>query len=150
MHTHAYYMDMAIEQALEAQEQGEVPVGAVAVFDNKVIARAHNSSISLRDPTAHAEILALRQAGLALGNYRLTGLSLYVTIEPCIMCAGAMLHARIRQLVFGARDEKAGALTLFDLFHNTRMNHRIEAVAGVRESATAILLQEFFKKKRRS
>ena len=150
MHTHAYYMDMALEEARAAEEQGEVPVGAVAVFGNRVLARTHNSVITQHDPSAHAEILALRQAGLALGNYRLNGVSLYVTIEPCIMCAGAMLHARIHQLVFGAYDEKAGAVSLLDLFDDTRLNHRIEVLPGVREHETARLLQDFFKKRRSS
>lgn len=143
-------MDRAIEQAKRAEEQGEVPVGAVVVIDDTVIARAHNSVITMNDPSAHAEILALRKAGQKLGNYRLTEARLYVTIEPCMMCAGAMIHARIKELIFGAYDTKAGAITLFDIFHDTRLNHRVEVISGVQEEKAALLLKEFFKKRRKS
>ena len=148
MHTHTYYMTMALREAREAEEEGEVPVGAVAVMGESVIARAHNKVIAMHDPTAHAEILVLRQAGLKLGNYRLGGVRLYVTIEPCAMCAGAMIQARIQQLVFGAYDRKAGAITLFDIFNDARLNHRVEVVPGILDRKAAVLLEEFFKKKR--
>lgn len=149
MHNHTYYMDMAIEQAEISGEQGEVPVGAVVVIGDTVVARAHNSVIAMNDPSAHAEMLALRKAGQKLGNYRLTGARLYVTIEPCIMCAGAMIHARIKQLIFGAYDDKAGAITLFDIFNDRRLNHRVEVIPGVQEHKTARMLKEFFKQKRK-
>ncbi len=149
MHTHAYYMTMALHEARKAEEQGEVPVGAVAVMDDTVIARAHNNVIALKDPSAHAEILALREAGHKLGNYRLKGIRLYVTIEPCTMCAGAMIQARIQQLIFGAYDEKAGALTLFDMFNDGRLNHRVEVVPGILDQKASALLKEFFEKKRK-
>ncbi len=148
MHTHAYYMKMALEEARIAEKLGEVPVGAVAVIGNAVIARAHNNVIAMNDPSAHAEILVLRQAGLKLHNHRLNGIRLYVTIEPCIMCAGAMIQARIQQLVFGAYDEKAGAITLFDMFSDKRLNHRIEVVPGILDQKASAILKEFFKKKR--
>ena len=149
MHTHAYYMTMALHEARKAEEQGEVPVGSVAVMDDTVIARAHNNVIALKDPSAHAEILALREAGHKLGNYRLKGIRLYVTIEPCTMCAGAMIQARIQQLVFGAYDEKAGAITLFDMFNDGRLNHRVEVVPGILDQKASALLKEFFEKKRK-
>ncbi len=149
MHTHAYYMTMALHEARKAEEQGEVPVGAVAVMGDMVIARAHNNVIAMKDPSAHAEILALREAGHKLGNYRLKGIRLYVTIEPCTMCAGAMIQARIQQLIFGAYDEKAGALTLFDMFNDGRLNHRVEVVPGILDQKASALLKEFFEKKRK-
>jgi tRNA(adenine34) deaminase len=148
MHNHTYYMDMAIEQAMISVEQGEVPVGAVVVIGDTVVASAHNNVIRMNDPSAHAEILVLKKAGRELENYRLTEARLYVTIEPCVMCAGAMIHARIKQLIFGASDDKAGAITLFDIFNDRRLNHRVEVVPGVQEHKTAHMLKEFFKKKR--
>jgi tRNA(adenine34) deaminase len=141
-------MKMALQEARIAQDQGEVPVGAVAVIGDAVIARAHNNVIAMKDPSAHAEMLVMRQAGFKLNNYRLTGIRLYVTIEPCLMCAGAMIHARIRQLIFGAYDEKAGAITLFDMFNDRRLNHRVEVVPGILEREASMMLKEFFKKKR--
>ena len=149
MHTHAYYMTMALREARKAEEEGEIPVGAVAVMGESVIARAHNKVIAMHDPSAHAEILVLRQAGLNVGNYRLGGVRLYVTIEPCAMCAGALIQARIQQLVFGAYDEKAGAVTLFDMFNDARLNHRVEVVPGILDQNASALLKEFFEKKRR-
>ena len=149
MHPHAYYMTMALHEARKAEEQGEVPVGAVAVMGDTVIARAHNNVIALKDPSAHAEILVLRQAGLKFGNYRLGGVRLYVTIEPCTMCAGAMIQARIQQLVFGAYDEKAGAITLYDMFNDERQNHKVEVVPGILDQKASALLKEFFTKKRK-
>lgn len=149
MHTHAYYMTMALHEARKAEEQGEVPVGAVAVMGDTVLARAHNNVIAMKDPSAHAEILALREAGHKLDNYRLKGIRLYVTIEPCTMCAGAMIQARIGQLIFGAYDEKAGAITLFDMFNDGRLNHRVEVVPGILDQKASALLKEFFEKKRK-
>ena len=142
-------MTMALHEARKAEEQGEVPVGAVAVMGDTVIARAHNNVIAMNDPSAHAEILVLRQAGLELGNYRLGGVRLYVTIEPCTMCAGAMIQARIQQLVFGAYDEKAGAITLYDMFNDERQNHQVEVVPGILDQKASALLKEFFTKKRK-
>ncbi|MCL4558327.1 MAG: tRNA adenosine(34) deaminase TadA [Deltaproteobacteria bacterium] len=150
MRDHAYYMNIALEQAAIAGEQGEVPVGAVVVMDDTVIAAAHNSVVSMDDPSAHAEVLALRRAGARLRNYRLTGTRLYVTIEPCIMCAGAMIHARIGHLIFGAYDDRSGAMTLFDAFNNGRLNHRVEVVPGINGRTASMLLRDFFKKRRAS
>jgi len=142
-------MDAALEQARAAQMRGEVPVGAVIAIDRRIISRAHNQPIGLCDPTAHAEMLALRQAGRTLNSYRLTGVSLYVTLEPCTMCIGAMVHARIGRLVFGARDPKAGAAgSVYDIGRDGRLNHRIEIVGGVCEEQCAGLLARFFAQRR--
>ena len=138
-------MEIALEEAATAAREGEVPVGAVLVKEGKVLARDHNRTISLCDPTAHAEILVLREGAKKLGNWRLLGCDLYVTIEPCVMCAGAMVQARIRRLIFGARDEKAGALTLYGISADGRLNHRVEVVEGVRAEEARALLQEFFR-----
>jgi tRNA(adenine34) deaminase len=141
-------MKLALREAGIAQEQGEVPVGAVVVIGDSVVARAHNNVIAMNDPSAHAEILALRKAGYTIGNYRLTEARLYVTIEPCVMCAGAMIHARIKQLIFGAYDAKAGAITLFDMLNDRRLNRRVEVVPGILDQKASMMLKEFFKKKR--
>jgi tRNA(adenine34) deaminase len=145
-----YYMGQALAQAREALAAGEVPVGAVVVGpEGEILARAHNRPIGLNDPTAHAEVLALRQAGARLGNYRLPGLTLYVTIEPCIMCVGALLLARVRRVVFGAADPKAGACgSLYRIPEDPRLNHRLEVTGGVREEECRELLQDFFKARR--
>lgn len=138
-------MELALAEAREAEAEGEVPVGAVVVRDGEVIARAHNRPIGLNDPTAHAEILALRAAAERLGNYRLTGCDLYVTLEPCAMCAGALVHARVRRLVFAAADSKAGAVaSTMRLLEAPYLNHRVEVVAGVLAEEAAALLQRFF------
>ena len=144
------YMGEALDQAREALAAGEVPVGAVLVGEGgEVLARAYNRPIALNDPTAHAEVLALRAAAQARGNYRLPGVSLYVTIEPCIMCLGALLQARVRRLVFGAPDPKSGAcVSLYRLPEDPRMNHRLEVVSGVREAECRELLQQFFQARR--
>jgi tRNA(adenine34) deaminase len=144
------YMGAALESARQALAAGEVPVGAVLVGKGgEILARAFNSPIALHDPTAHAEVLALRSAAARLGNYRLPGVSLYVTIEPCLMCVGAMLQARVQRLVFGAADPKAGAcVSLYRLPEDGRLNHRIEVVGGVREAECRELLQEFFRARR--
>jgi len=143
-------MGQALAQAREALSAGEVPVGAALVGpEGEILARAFNQPIGLNDPTAHAEVLALRQAGERLGNYRLPGLTLYVTIEPCIMCVGALLLARVRRVVFGAADPKGGACgSLYRIPEDPRLNHRLEVTGGVREEECRELLQDFFKARR--
>ncbi|MDQ1333650.1 MAG: tRNA(adenine34) deaminase [Thermodesulfobacteriota bacterium] len=145
-----YLMTQAIEEAESAFSEGEVPVGAViAGSDGRILARAHNQPMTLNDPTAHAEILALRRAGAAVGNYRLNGCILVVTIEPCLMCMGAVVHARIARLAFGARDPKTGAAgSLYDLGRDGRLNHRVEIVSGIMEEACQDLMQQFFRARR--
>ena len=142
-------MGEAIALAREAGARGEVPVGAVVVRDGAVIGRGGNAPIAASDPTAHAEIAAMRDAGRALGNYRLPGASLYVTIEPCAMCAGAILHARISRVVFGARDPKTGACgSVVDLFAEPRLNHHATVTAGVRSDECGALMSAFFADRR--
>jgi len=142
-------MGAALEEARKAHALQEVPVGAVLVLDHEIIARGHNSTIALHDPTAHAEIVALRRAGSKLGNYRLVGAELFVTVEPCIMCMGALIHARIKRLVFGTRDPRTGAAgSVFDLSHDKRLNHRVAVHAGVLETACRDMIQDFFRAKR--
>jgi tRNA(adenine34) deaminase len=144
-------MREALALAREAAAAGEVPVGAVVVKDAKVIGRGFNAPISSRDPSAHAEIRALRQAAQALGNYRLAGCSLYVTLEPCAMCAGAIMHARIERAVFGASDPKTGACgSIVNLFAEPRLNHHTEVAGGVLAAETGRLLSDFFAARRRS
>jgi len=143
------FMRAALDEALKARDAGEVPVGAVLVRNGQIISRGCNSPIGRHDPTAHAEIMALRAGGLALGNYRLVDTELYVTIEPCVMCMGAVIHARVRRLIYGARDERAGAAgTVFDLTRDRNLNHRVELTAGVLEDACRSLMQDFFKDRR--
>jgi tRNA(adenine34) deaminase len=142
-------MDLALAEAAKAEAAGEVPVGAVIVFEDKVVARAFNQPISTNDPTAHAEIVALREAGRALGNYRLAGATMYCTVEPCMMCAGAMIHARIARLVFGTPDPRAGSAgSIYNVLTDPRLNHRVDVVTGVREDECAALLRGFFSRKR--
>ena len=142
-------MAQALELARQAAAAGEVPVGAVLVKDGQVIAAAHNSPIGQHDPSAHAEIRVLRQAGQRLGNYRLPDTTLYVTLEPCPMCAGALVHARVERLVYGAPDLRAGAAgTVFDIARSPALNHRLEVEGGVGGDAAAALLQEFFRARR--
>lgn len=139
----------ALEQAREAQAAGEVPVGAVVVKDGEIIGAGFNAPIGRHDPSAHAEMQALRAAGRALANYRLPGCVLYVTLEPCAMCVGAMLHARIKRLVYGAADAKTGACgSVIDLFAEPRLNHHASVTAGVMGEECAALLREFFAGKR--
>ena len=139
----------ALQQAREAQAAGEVPVGAVVVKDGEIIGAGFNSPISRHDPTAHAEVLALRDAAQRLGNYRLPGCELYVTLEPCAMCVGAMLHARIARLVYGAADPKTGACgSVINLFAEPRLNHHASLTAGVMDGECAALLRDFFAAKR--
>ena len=139
------FMLAALEQARAAQEAGEVPVGAVVVRDGQIIGRGFNAPINGHDPSAHAEIEALRAAGKALGNYRLPGCELYVTLEPCAMCVGAMLHARIARLVYGAADPKTGACgSVIDLFGEAKLNRHATVTPGVMAGECAALLREFF------
>ena len=144
------YMGAALAAAREGLAAGEVPVGAVVVGEGgQILARAFNQPIALHDPTAHAEVLALRQAAALVGNYRLPGVSLYVTMEPCLMCVGALIAARVGRLVFGAADPKAGAcVSLYRLPEDARLNHRMEVTGGVREAECRELLQEFFRARR--
>ncbi|MDN0123355.1 tRNA adenosine(34) deaminase TadA [Yersinia aleksiciae] len=144
-----YWMQRALTLALRAQEEGEVPVGAVLVLDNQVIGEGWNRSIRDNDPTAHAEIMALRQGGQAVQNYRLLEATLYVTLEPCVMCAGAMVHSRIRRLVYGANDLKTGAAgSLVDILRHPGMNHQVEISAGVLADACSHQLSAFFRLRR--
>ena len=139
------WMAQALELAREAARRGEVPVGALLVRDDAVLGRGGNAPIAHNDPTSHAEIVALREAGRALGNYRLPGCTLYVTLEPCAMCAGAILHARLARLVYGASDPKTGACgSVVDLFAEPRLNHHTRVTGGVAADACASLLSEFF------
>lgn len=142
-------MALAFEQAGKAASEGEVPVGAIVAVAGKAIAASHNRPISLNDPTAHAEVLAIREAARALGAYRLTDAVLYVTLEPCVMCVGAIVAARIVKVVYGARDDKAGALgSVYDIGRDGRLNHRIEVYGGVMAEESAAILREFFKRRR--
>jgi len=142
-------MRYAFRLAQRAEQQGEVPVGAIVVKDDQCIAEGWNSSIATHDPTAHAEMMALRKAGLALENYRLTGATLYVTLEPCVMCMGAISHARVERLVFGAFDPKRGAVChALSLSDASFLNHRINWVGGVLEIDCSELLRDFFRARR--
>jgi tRNA(adenine34) deaminase len=146
---HAAYMKLALEQARAAHLAEEVPVGAVVVVDGEVVGSGHNQPIGLQDPTAHAEIIAIRAAARRLENYRLTGATLYVTVEPCLMCVGAMVHARIETVVFGTTEPKAGALVSTQRAHeHPALNHRLAVIGGVLEDDCRAVLQEFFKDRR--
>ena len=146
---HDVFMRVALQEALAAYEEDEVPVGAVIVHEGRVVARAHNQRELLKDPTAHAEIIAITQAAAALNNWRLTGATMYVTLEPCAMCAGALVLARIARLVYGAGDPKAGACgTLFNIVQDSRLNHRVDVVPGVLSAECADTLRSFFAKRR--
>ena len=147
--TDADFMALALEQAREAGAAGEVPVGALVVLDGAVIGQGFNQPILRSDPTAHAEVVALRAAASALGNYRRPGSTLYVTLEPCAMCAGAIMHARVARVVFGARDPKTGvAGSVIDLFAETRLNHHAQVEGGVMGDACGSLLSSFFAARR--
>ena len=142
-------MRAAIELGREGRRRGEVPVGAVVALDGRVIGGGFNEPIGTSDPTAHAEIVALRDAGRRTGNYRLTGATVYVTIEPCQMCVGAMIHARIARVVYGTKEPKAGAIESAMRAHeHPTLNHRIEAIGGVLEAECRELIQEFFRARR--
>jgi tRNA(adenine34) deaminase len=142
---HSFFMTRALELAREAERAGEVPVGAVIVKDGSIIAEGWNRPITTQDPTAHAEIVALRAAAQALSNYRLLDTTLYVTLEPCAMCASAMIHARVKRLVYGATDPRAGAAgSIFNIVQHPALNHRIETEAGVMAEECGALLRGFF------
>ncbi len=144
------FMQLALQEAEKAGQIGEVPVGAILVSeDGEILAAAHNQTIHRADPTAHAEILALREAARAIGNYRLPNTTLYATVEPCIMCMGAIVHARISQLVFGAADPRWGAAgTLYNFAEDRRLNHQVKITAGVCAQDCRRLMQDFFRSKR--
>ena len=143
------FMNLALAEAKKAEASGEVPVGAVIVVEGAVIARAFNQPIGLSDPTAHAEIGAIREACRGVGNYRLSGATMYCTVEPCMMCAGAMIHARLSRLVFGTPDPKAGSAgSIYNVLTDPRLNHRVEVVSGIREEECAALLRDFFARRR--
>ena len=143
-------MQLALAEAAKALQAGEVPVGAVVVLDDQVVGAGFNQPIAASDPTAHAEIVALRAAASSVGNYRLPGAALYVTVEPCLMCVGAMVHARIATVVYGTAEPKAGAVTSMTRAHELPgLNHRLQIEGGVLESACRALLQDFFKERRK-
>lgn len=145
-----YWMHYAIEQAKLAEQQDEVPIGAVLVKDNKLIASGFNQPISSIDPTAHAEVVCLRNAARQLDNYRLPNTTLYVTLEPCAMCAGAIIQARIARVVYAAYEPRSGALkSVFQLFDNPILNHRVDVTSGVLADESAVILKHFFKIKRK-
>jgi len=145
MESDEFYMRIALDEAREAREQGEVPIGAVVVCEGEVVARGSNRREIDADPTAHAELIAVREASKALGRWRLEGCTVYVTLEPCPMCAGALHAARVDRCVYGAVDPKAGALgTLYDIASDERLNHRYEVTAGVLAEESSTLLKEFF------
>jgi tRNA(adenine34) deaminase len=144
-------MRVALEEALAAAGRGEIPVGAVVVLNDRLLARSGNASISLNDPTGHAEVVALRAAAAARRNYRLPGVTLYATVEPCVMCMGAALHARVSRLVFGCDDPKGGAAgSVLDLAAHERLNHRMVVVRGVLQAECGSLLREFFAARRKA
>lgn len=144
-----HWMQLAFEQAQLAANQDEVPVGAVLVKDNQLIASGHNQPIQQHDPSAHAEMVVLRAGGTVLQNYRLLGTTLYVTLEPCLMCMGAIVHARIARLVYGATDPKAGAVeSVFELGLGTRLNHQVRCEGGVMAGNCSDLLRDFFRNRR--
>jgi tRNA(adenine34) deaminase len=148
--TDELYMREALVLADAAEACGEVPVGAVVVKDGEIIGRGFNQPISSRDPTAHAEVMALRDAGLRLANYRLIGCAIYVTLEPCMMCAGAIMHARVARLIFGAADPKTGACgSVINLFGETRLNHHATVTGGVLGAECGQRLSNFFAQRRR-
>jgi tRNA(adenine34) deaminase len=143
------FMQAALSEAAIAKSKDEVPVGAIVVTNGKIVGRGHNLPIASNDPTAHAEILAIREAARTVGAYRLPGATMYVTLEPCVMCVGAAVHARISIIKYGARDEKAGALgSVYDIGRDGRLNHTIEVHSGLMEPECAAILREFFRLRR--
>jgi len=149
MHSDELWMEEALREAQRALALGEVPVGAIVVHDGRVVGRGCNRPISANDPTAHAEMLALREAGQTIGNYRLLDCDLYVTVEPCAMCAGAITHARIRRLIYGAEDSKAGAVhSMLQVLNHPKLNHQVEVSSGVLAARCMDLLQTFFRQRR--
>ena len=146
-----HWIRHALKLAERAQEEGEVPVGAVLVLNDEIIGEGWNRPIAAHDPTAHAEIMALRAGAAKLGNYRLNDTTLYVTLEPCVMCAGAMVHARIKRLVFGASDPKAGAIkSVFNILDSARLNHRVKYVGGILPDECGGMLSRFFEARRKN
>lgn len=144
------FMQIALALARQAQDDGEVPVGAVIVQNGVVVGRGYNCSITTADPTAHAEVMAMRDAGSSLANYRLLDCTLYVTLEPCVMCIGAIFHARIKRLVYAAADPKTGACgSVINLPSETRLNHHMEVTAGIMAPEASLLLKQFFAQRRR-
>ncbi len=141
------FMEIAIEEALKAEKEGEVPVGAVCVYKNEVISKAHNRVIALNDATAHAEIEAMRETAKKIGNWRLNGIWLYVTVEPCIMCAGAMIHFRIEKLVYGTKEERWGGVEKYGILERSP-NHKIDIISGVKEEECRKIIKRFFEGKR--
>ncbi len=142
-------MEEALRCAQRALEMGEVPVGAIVVYENQIVGRGWNRNLADNDPTAHAEIIALREAGANVGNYRLSNCELFATIEPCAMCAGALIHARIRRLVYGANDPKAGAVhSVLQVLNHPHLNHRMDVRGGVLAGRSAEIMQEFFRRRR--
>ena len=145
------WMEEALREAQRALALGEVPVGAIVVCDGRVVGRGCNRPLSANDPTAHAEILAIREAGQAVSNYRLPDCDLYVTVEPCAMCAGAITHARIRRLVYGAEDPKAGAVhSMLQVLNHPKLNHKVEVSSGILAARCMDLVQTFFREKRKA
>jgi tRNA(adenine34) deaminase len=143
------YMRIALEEAMQAEAEGEVPVGAAVVYEGRVLSRAHNQKEFLADPTAHAEILALRAAASCIGHWRLIDADLFVTLEPCAMCAGAMVQARIHRCIYAAEDPKAGAAgSICNLLGDQRLNHQVEVVPGILREESAALLRRFFQDRR--
>lgn len=143
-------MQLALEQARAAEAAGEVPVGAVVICGAELVGSGHNRNLTDKDPAAHAEVVALRQAGLRLGNHRLSECEIFVTIEPCAMCAGAVVHARLARLVFGAADPKAGAAgSVMNVLNHPELNHRIEVVSGVLAEESSLLIKQFFQQRRK-
>lgn len=143
------YMKIALEEAQKALEKDEVPVGAVVVLDGRIIGRAYNMPITLHDPSAHAEMLAMREAAEMLGNYRLTGAELYVTLEPCVMCAGAIIQARLKRVIFGALDPKYGAVaSLYNILTDKRLNHQVAVTGGILKEECGEIISRFFREKR--
>jgi tRNA(adenine34) deaminase len=148
-HDHEYWMNQAFREAEIAYDEGEVPIGAIVVFENKIIGKGHNSIENLQDPTAHAEIIAITAAADHLGSRRLLNTKMYVTVEPCPMCAGAIVQARIPILVYGAADPKAGACgTLFNVVQDERLNHKVELISGILENKCSLIMSDFFRKLR--
>jgi len=144
-----HWMSEALRLARRAAAEGEVPIGAVVVRDNEIVGRGWNRNIGLNDPSAHAEIIALREAGIEAGNHRLPGCELYVTLEPCPMCAGAMIHARLARVIYGADDPKTGAAGgVFDLLEHPAHNHRLAVTGGCLAEQSSLLLREFFRQRR--
>ena len=145
-----FFMKQALKEAQKAYKENEVPIGAIAVHKNQIIGRGHNQTERLKDPTAHAEILTITAAANALSSWRLEDVTVYTTVEPCIMCAGALVLARVKRIVFGARDEKFGGCgSIFNIVGEKKLNHQVEITAGVLEKESASLMKSFFKRKRK-